>query len=282
MPLCYDAAVMITCCDNLALLSATAADSIDLIYIDPPFGTGRRRATTTSGQHYADSARDVHTTIDTLRPRLAAMHQVLKPSGTIYVHLDWRVAHYIKVLMDELFGPDNFLNEVIWHYRTGGSSRRWFGRKHDTILVYAKTCGRHTFNIVRAGAFRTDGLNYDGAGRPYKTTRKGRLYFNPDGPAATDVWDIPFLSTVATERTGYPTQKPERLLERIIAASSNPGDIVADYFCGSGTTLTVARRLGRLALGCDINSAAVDISRRRLAHVECELAEEITPMPPSN
>jgi len=163
-----------------------------------------------------------------------------------------------------LYGYDHFLNEIIWSYRSGGRSRRWFARKHDTILVYARQHGRHRFRVLREGAFRTDGLKYDDRGRPYKNTKAGRLYFHPDGPALTDVWEIPFLSTVARERVDYPTQKPERLLERIIEALTDPGDVVADLFCGSGTTLAVAERLGRRWLGCDISPKAVGVARKRL------------------
>jgi DNA modification methylase len=111
-------------------------------------------------------------------------------------------------------------------------------------------------------------MNYDDEGRPYKQTRAGRLYFHADGPALTDVWDIPFLSTVSNERTGYPTQKPEALLERIIRASSDPGDLVADFFCGSGTTLAAAARLGRHWIGCDLAPEAVEDTRRRLREVQ--------------
>ena len=148
--------------------------------------------------------------------------------------------------------------------RTAKRSQQWFGRKHDTILVYAKCRGRHTFNVQRGGSFRTAGLMSDADGRPYKSTRNGRLYFDKDGPAVTDVWDIPFLSTVALERTGYPSQKPKALLKRIIAASSDEGQLVADFFCGSGTTLVVAAEMNRAILGCDINPEAVKIADRRL------------------
>lgn len=191
------------------------------------------------------------------------MHRLLSETGSLLVHLDWRTVHYAKVMLDTLFSRDNFLNEIIWHYRTGGRCSHWFARKHDSILFYAKNKGKHTFNVLRGGKFRTDGLNIDEDGRPYKSTKKGRLYFHPDGPAITDVWDIPFLSTVSNERTGYPTQKPEALLDRIIQAASNPGDVVADFFCGSGTTLTVAARTDRRFIGCDIESAAVEIAKNR-------------------
>jgi len=200
-----------------------------------------------------------------MMPRIQACYRLLPTHGTLYVHLDYRVAHYIRIQLDTIFGEQNFLNEIIWHYRTGGLSKRWFGRKHDTILVYAKKLGAHRFCVLREGSFRTDGLLHDEKGRPYKNTKKGRLYFNAAGPALTDVWDVPFLSTVARERTVWPTQKPLALLERIIRASSNSGDLVADFFCGSGTTLVAAQRLGRRYLGCDVAKKAVAIAKKRLA-----------------
>lgn len=252
------------CCDNLELLAGLPDGIVDLIYIDPPFNTGRQKVAEDGARFNDTWEGGLDGYLAHLRPRLRHMHRILAPTGTIYVHLDWRAAAYVRLLMDELFGAGNFLNEIIWHYRTGGVARQWFGRKHDTLLMYARQRGRHTFHVLRQGDFRTDGLNYDEQGRPYKTTREGRLYFNAEGPALSDVWDIPFLSTVALERTGYPTQKPEALLERIITASSNPGDIVADFYCGSGTTLVTAARLNRRWLGCDSNPEAITITRRRL------------------
>ncbi len=239
---------------------------IDLIYADPPFFTGKRRAPASGGHAFADSwPGGVGDYVAFLRPRLAEMRRLLAPTGALYVHLDWHAVHYVKVLLDEVFGYENFLNEIVWSYRTGGLSRSWFARKHDTILTYARRAGHHKFHVLRDGAFRTDGLNMGPDGRPYKNTRAGRLYFHPEGPAMTDVWDLPFLSTVARERTGYPAQKPEALLDRIIRAATDTGDVVADFFCGSGTTLAAARRLGRRWLGCDLSAAAVRIARRRLA-----------------
>lgn len=255
----------ILCCDSLELLQEQPDETVDLIYIDPPFHTGKERRHGGTGHGYSDGRRgSLDPYLEFLSRRLTHMRRVLKNTGTICVHLDWHAVHYVKVLMDELFGYDNFLNEIIWHYRTGGVSKRWFGRKHDTILLYAKLRGHHTFNVQRAGQFRTDGLKIDQDGRPYKSTRKGRLYFHEEGPTVTDVWDIPFLSTVSLERTGYPSQKPEALLYRIIAANSNEGDLVADFFCGSGTTLVVAQELGRRYLGCDVNPEAITITCQRL------------------
>ncbi len=250
-------------CDALDLAARLPDASCDLIYIDPPFGTDSRRASQT-GQSFNDSWQDgLKGYLRFLQPHLAEFHRLLAPHGTLWLHLDWRAVHYAKIQLDTIFEPQNFMNEIIWHYRTGGLSTRWFGRKHDTILVYAKQLGRHRFHSLRGGEYRTDGLNFDG-NRPYKMTRKGRLYFNPEGPALTDVWDIPFLSTVSLERTGWPTQKPLALLDRIIRATTNEGDCVADFFCGSGTTLAAAKALNRRWIGCDKSAAAVRIAKNRL------------------
>ncbi len=287
----------ISCNDNLALMASLPDACCDLIYADPPFCTGRaqvrngavrRKRCDGTACGTKPVARDgakqrkcereqspvalldswpggVKGYLEFLAPRIREMRRLLSPTGTLYLHLDWHAVHYVKVLADDVFGADNFLNEVIWSYRTGGRSNAWFARKHDTILVYARRLGCHKFHLLRGGAFRTDGMNYDSDGRPYKKTRSGRLYFHPDGPALTDVWEIPFLSTVSLERTGYPTQKPEALLERIIRASTDPDDLVADFFCGSGTTLAVARRLGRRWLGCDSSPQAAKVAQRRLS-----------------
>jgi DNA modification methylase len=254
----------------------------DLVYADPPFFTGKNHRQTRPRQHGKRSpdpgpaSQSGHEVADSwpgglesylgfLRPRLEQMRRLLKDTGTLYVHLDWHAVHYVKVMLDEVFGFDHFLNEIIWWYRTGGRNTRWLARKHDTILAYARVMGRQKFHVLRDGTFRTDGMNHDEDGRPYKQTRAGRLYFHPDGPALTDVWELPFLSTVSLERTGYPTQKPEALLERIVQISTDPGDTVADFFCGSGTTLAVADRLDRRWIGCDISPDAVGIARSRLA-----------------
>ncbi len=246
-------------------MAGLADGCCDLIYLDPPFSSGSVRTLSRSAARYDDRWRGgIKSYLAFMMPRLQACHRLLATGGTLYVHLDYRAAHYIRIQLDTIFGEKNFLNEIVWHYRTGGVSRQWFGRKHDTILVFAKKLGSHTFHVIREGVFRTDGLNRDDDGRPYKSTKKGRLYFHADGPALTDVWDLPFLSTVSLERTAWPTQKPLALLERIIRASSDPGDLVADFFCGSGTTLVAAAKLGRRWLGCDVSPEAVRIARSRL------------------
>jgi len=268
----------IICADNLALMSTLPDACCQLIYADPPFMTGQVR-THGSGNRYDDRWPGIDDYMAFLAPRLAEMRRLLDESGTLYVHLDWRSCHHVRIELDRIFGPDQFLNEIIWSYRTGGRSKRYFARKHDNILVYARRAGKHVFNVQRDGQFRTDGLNVDDKGRRYKSTRNGRLYFHDDGPAMTDVWEIPFLSTVSRERTGYPSQKPMALLERIIRASSNPGDRVADFFCGSGTALAAAARLDRTWLGCDSSSEAVAIATRRLANVPLLLSSAETTTP---
>lgn len=260
----------VVCADNLVWMASLSDDICDLIYIDPPFMTNTVR-TQASGQSYDDRwSGGLPAYLAFLKERLLHMRRLLGENGTLYVHLDPRVCHHVRLLLDEIFGAKNFLNEIVWSYRTGGRSTRWFARKHDTILAYAKRLGSHTFNLQRAGAqaFRTEGLQLDENNHPYKMTRKGRLYFHADGPALTDVWEIPFLSTVSRERTGYPSQKPEALLERLVRASSNEGDVVADFFCGSGTTPAVAKRCGRRWLACDVSEDAIAIARERLAEAD--------------
>lgn len=258
------------CVDNLPFMRSLPDGCCDLIYVDPPFvgagamGEGAPRPPDAGRAAFPPSLPGL---LAFLRPRVERMHQLLAVRGSLYVHVDWRCVHYVKVMLDEVFGAANFLNEIIWSYRSGGRPAPWFARKHDTILLYAKQAGRHTFNRMRGGEFRTRDLVTDEQGRRYKSTKNGRIYFHPDGPVISDVWEIPFLSTVAKERVGYPSQKPETLLERVILASSNEGDLVADFFCGSGTTLAVAKRLGRRCLGCDIHPAAVEIARARLSAV---------------
>lgn len=262
----------VVCADNLGFMRSLGDGSCDLIYADPPFNSNRRvaRADRSSPGFDDRHAGGLDGYLSFLRPRLTEMRRLLSSRGLLCVHLDWRTVHYVKVMLDELFGVKQFLNEIIWAYRSGGRPAPWFARKHDTLLLYAKHTGKHTFNRLRGGAYRTRDLRLTPDGRPYKSTRKGPIEFHPDGPAVSDVWDIPFMSTVSKERTDYPTQKPQVLLERIVLAASNEGDLVADFFCGSGTTLVVAKRLKRRWLGVDINPEAIAISKRRLAEAKTD------------
>ncbi len=262
----------IACADNVVFMRSFEGACCDLIYADPPFNSNRK---VTQGGRSSEGFDDRHGGgldgyLAFLRPRLVEMRRLLSPRGLLCVHLDWHSVHYVKVMLDEILGRDHFLNEIVWSYRSGGRPARWFARKHDTLLLYARQIGKHTFNRLRGGTYRTLDLRTADDGRLYKSTRNGPIEFHPDGPVLPDVWDIPFLSTVSNERTGYPTQKPEALLVRVIRSCSNEGDLVADFFCGSGTTLVTAKRLKRHWLGCDINPEAIAITRRRLARTTAD------------
>ncbi len=265
--------------DNLHVMRQLPSQSIDVIYGDPPFFSGRQYNVIFGDQNELRSFSDIWEGgmpgyLIWLNARLYEMKRLLKATGTILIHCDWHASHYIKVEMDKVFGHENFLNEIVWSYRTGGVSKQWFSRKHDVLLFYARNNGMHKFNVQRSGEFRTEGMNYDEEGRPYKSTKKGRLYFNAEGPAMTDVWEIPFLSTVSLERIGYPTQKPEALLEPVIKAASDEGDVVADFFSGGGTTPAVAQRLKRRWVACDQSRVAVALTADRISKlVEKELGQ---------
>jgi SAM-dependent methyltransferase len=194
------------------------------------------------------------------------MKKLLAENGTIYVHTDWHVGHYIKIIMDEIFGKENFMNEIIWHYRTGNIATKFFRRAHDVILVYKK--GENpTFNPIEVKEYY-----WQIYGPRFKPSFKGRKHGKDELGEyrisfVDDVWDISAVFTLGSEHLPFPTQKPEKLLERIIKASSNEGDLIADFFCGSGTTLAVAEKLGRRWIGCDLSKYAIHITRKRLLDI---------------
>jgi DNA modification methylase len=285
----------LACADNAALLEAGAwppdagsPDLIDLIYVDPPFGTGtvRRGSPAAGAPTYRDVPDDPDRFVAWLRPRLRAMREALAAHGSLFVHLDYRSVHYVKVELDRLFGRSSFVNEIVWCYSVGGKSRRTFGRKHDTILWYAR--GRdYAFypDAVRvprkAGSHMRVVRGPDGQLVQEKTDRKtGKVYRYPvaAGKIPEDWWaDIETLNRGDAERTGWPTQKPERLLARVIAATTRPGDLVADFFCGSGTTAAVAQRLDRHFLCADAAPEAIACAATRLERSGRALAEAGTP-----
>jgi len=237
-------------------------ESIDLIYIDPPFFSKRDYYTVWNGrrvQAYTDIWEDgMPGYLVWLNARLLEMKRLLKKSSSIYVHLDWHASHYVKVELDKIFGYDNFRNEIIWHYDYGARSKTTFGSKHDNLFWYSKT-NEWKFNkddVLVPFASKMTEWRYTKGGQ------KGKPM--PSGKVPSDVWDIK-INAMSNERIGYPTQKPEVLLERIILASSNPSDVVADFFCGGGTTPAVAQRLGRRWIACDMSRVACAIARRRLA-----------------
>jgi len=190
--------------------------------------------------------------------RLRLIHQLLAPDGSLYVHCDWHSMAYLRLLLDEIFGPAQFQNEICWSYRTQGASRRRFGRKHDTLLFYTKGT-RWTFHPQTERSYMRH--RYGFAKADFKVDEQGRQYRDA---LLRDVWELPALQSSTHENLGYATQKPEALLERIIACSSDPGDLVADFFCGAGTTPAVAQRLGRRWLGCDQSAWAIHTTRKRL------------------
>ncbi len=272
--------------DCLALMEHLPSASLDLIYVDPPFATGRqqdgtaRAAGTLSYSDVWEGGLDSY--LPWLRVRLAQMHRLLKRTGSLFLHLDWRAVHHAKVICDELFGESNFRNELIWHYGSGGRAKRFFHRKHDVILWYSRTPRWRFFpDAVSVPRNRCPGCGVereqwnhlkrhtDADGRVYRTIRSaGKVYryYDDEPTVPADVWlDVSHLQQKDPERLGYPTQKPEALLRRIIAATTEPDDLVADFFCGSGTTLAVARDLGRRFLGCDASPAAVAVTAERLA-----------------
>jgi DNA modification methylase len=256
--------------------------SLDAIYIDPPFGTGIVRQN--RGLRYADRADDPEAFVAWLSPYLEHSRRVLAAHGSLFVHLDYRAVHYVKVALDHLFGRARFVNEIVWCYAVGGKSRRGFGRKHDTILWYARgddwAFYPDAVRVPRRGGSHmrlVDGVQE-------KTDRRtGRVYRYPvhAGKIPEDWWaDIETLNHSDRERTGWPSQKPQRLVERALAAVTRPGDRVADWFVGSGTTAAAAQRLGRGFVAVDREAAAIEVCLRRLAAQGHALAAAGSPPPP--
>jgi len=259
--------------DNCIILPTFPGESFQLIYIDPPFNTGKAQQRTTiktvrsshgdrtgfqgkryesqkvGSLRYNDAFSDY---LDFLEPKLVEAFRLLKRSGTLYFHIDYREAHYCKLLLDEIFGRDAFLNEIIWAYDYGGRARDRWPSKHDTILVYVKTPGEHFFDqsAIERIPYMAPGLV-----TPKKAER---------GKLPTDVWWHTIVPTNGTEKTGYPSQKPEGILKRIIQASTREGDWVLDFFAGSGTTGAAAQKLGRRFVMIESSEAAINIIERRL------------------
>lgn len=275
----------IVCGDAGDELATWPDGTVDAIYIDPPFGTGISR--TGRGHRYADRADDPDAFVAWLLPLLAHGRRVLAPRGSLFVHLDYRAVHYVKVALDRLFGRDLFVNELVWCYAVGGKSRRGFGRKHDTILWYARGADwafyPDAIRVPRRGGSHMRVVLDGGAPVQEKTDRRtGRVYRYPvaAGKIPEDWWaDVETLNHSDRERTGWPSQKPERLVERIVRAVTAPGDRVSDFFAGSGTTAAVAQRLGRGFAIVDRERAAIDLCVARLAAQGRELAARGSPPP---
>ncbi|HET8670330.1 MAG TPA: site-specific DNA-methyltransferase [Candidatus Saccharimonadales bacterium] len=263
--------------DNLAVMAALLPDyggRIQLIYADPPFFTNRKYPTRIGrgedsrkprqwqlAEGYHDHWDNLDSYLDFLYQRLTLMHRLLSPNGTLYLHLDWHADAYARLLLDEIFGADHLLNEIIWTYHGPSPIRSAFNRKHDTILAYVKG-EKYTFNV---DAVR-EPYNQNTV-KTFNSSPKAGFGKVPDlerGKVPEDWWYFPVIARLHNERTGFPTQKPIALLERIILASSNPGDHVADFFCGSGTTPFVAAQHERRFIACDETFRALHTTRSRL------------------
>ena len=266
--------------DNLPVLREMAPGSVQLIYIDPPFNTGRaqrrtriqvqrddasgdrtgfagkRYRTTVVGESGYDDRHDDY--LGFLAPCLREARRILAPTGSFFLHIDYREAHYCKVLLDEIFGRASFMNEIIWAYDYGARSKRSWPAKHDTIFWYAKDPADYTFNFAEM-----DRIPYMAPGLVGKE-KAAR------GKTPTDVWWHTIVSPTGGEKTGYPTQKPLGVLERIVKVHSSPGDTVLDFFAGSGTTGEAAARNGRDYILVDSNPEAARVMARRLARFEPE------------
>jgi site-specific DNA-methyltransferase (adenine-specific) len=264
---------LVIAADNATILSRLPDAAFDLVYVDPPFNTGRAQARHTlqvaadergervgfGGRRYSSRLLQTVSYEDAfadylafLEPRLRRCRELLASHGTLYFHIDYREAHYCKLLLDEIFGRDAFLNELIWTYDYGAKPRRRWPAKHDTILVYVRTPGAHHFD---ADAVEREPYMAPGLVTAEKAAR---------GKRPTDVWFHTIVPTNGREKTGYPTQKPEGVLRRIVAASSRPGAWCLDPFAGSGTLGAVCRQLGRPFVLIDSNPVAVEVMRERL------------------
>lgn len=248
---------------------------VKLIYIDPPFATEKEFQTGTGVKAYADKARGADF-VEFLRRRLIVAKELLADDGSIFVHLDYRKGHYLKVLMDEIFGERNFRNQIVWCYSGPSQANRYFPRKYDYILFYSATEGNNLFNIQYLP--HKSGLHNTGQVFASDSINKEFVKdLEAKGKKVEDWWiDIWATERYRGELIDYPTQKPEKLLERIIKASTNKGDLVMDFFCGSGTTLAVAEKLGRRWVGCDIGKLAIYTTQKRL--LEINKSKDLTPL----
>jgi site-specific DNA-methyltransferase (adenine-specific) len=281
--------------DNLACLRALAAEAagqVTLAYLDPPFFTNRehtawlrkagapRGSARTRVPAFDDRWRDLPEWLEALGARLAATRELLAPHGSVVVHVDPKTSHYVRVLGDEIFGDDAFASEIVWRYRRWPSKTPNFQRVHDTLLRWRRDPGatarwNQAYEPLAASTLATWG------------TTKQRAVFAKDGRRARssstdeptagvpmgDVWEIGVIAPVARERTGYPSQKPEALLERLVGALSNRGDLVLDPYAGSGTTLAVAHKMGRGFIGIDASPVALETTRARFVAIGEELAD---------
>jgi len=278
---------LLICGDNLNALDDLIKKGIraDLIYLDPPFFSKRHYEVVWGDEAEVRSFKDrwaggINVYIEWMRERIVKAYELLKSSGSLYLHCDWHAGHYLKVMLDEVFGYENFRNEIIWHY--SGWNRhgeKHFNRRYDQIYFYAKSDRSKFYSYAipweSKGEYvrlRKQKIHTDKEGREYvlsdagggKRVRRYLIEAMKDGKPIDDVWDIDKINNSSKERTGYPTQKPEAILERIIKASSKKNDLIIDPFCGCGTTLSVAQLLGRRWIGIDISTTAIRLVEKRM------------------
>ena len=257
--------------DNLIWLKKFPDKFIDLIYLDPPFFSNRHYEVIFNDGEEIRSFEDswkggINHYVDWMKDRVFELHRVLKDTGSFYIHCDWHASHYLKVMCDGIFGYNNFRNEIVWCYRGAGYPKKDFGKRHDIILRYSKT-DNYIFNLDSVRVKYADTTverfkHYIGNVRNGKDFGTQKL--NPLGKQPDDWWQIQPIAPSAKERLRYPTQKPEALLECIIKASSNKSDLVCDPFCGCGTTIAVAQRLGRKWIGIDVSPSACKLMKNRV------------------
>jgi site-specific DNA-methyltransferase (adenine-specific) len=249
--------------DNLDLMKTIESNTIDLIYCDILYGTGRKF------KDYQDLKPNRIEIENHYIPRLKEMHRILKPTGSIYLQMDTKINHWVRCIMDDIFGYERMLNEIIWCYRSQGFNKNKWSEKHDVILLYSKS-KEWTFNLE---AVRENEIGESTQKRWHKeikehglipTTKNGKVYWNSPYSPPRDWINMNALPQAHTERNGYDTQKPKELVEKFIKASSNENDLVADFYLGSGTTAEVCKELNRNFIGCDINPRAIEITLKRL------------------
>jgi site-specific DNA-methyltransferase (adenine-specific) len=254
---------MVSAVDNLELLKSQPDESVDLIYCDILYGTGK------DFMDYKDLYPIREIIEEHYLPRLKEMKRVLKSTGSIYLQMDYRIVHWVRCMMDDIFGYSNFKNEIIWSYRKWVATKDNYSSTHDNILFYTKS-KNYNFNLQyeplsketikrHKGRKQKSGIK-DGK----RTNETDNVKEQSNGTNLRNVFDISIINSNAKERIGYATQKPKALIERIIRASSNEGDVVADYYLGSGTTAVVCQELKRNFIGCDINPKAIEITNNRL------------------
>lgn len=263
--------------DCLELMQSISSNSVDLIYLDPPFFTNRHHSAINRDRTqkfcFSDAWTGLSEYAEFMELRLRQIHRILKNTGSVFLHCDKSANFLLRILLDEIFGSDQFRSEIIWTYRRWSNSAKGLMPAHQTIFYYSKTA-QFKFNRIYCPYSETTNVDQilqlrarDEHGvSVYATDQNGEVIYSGDkkGVPLSDVWEIPFLNPKAKERTGYPTQKPVLLLERVIEVASDPGDLVLDPFCGSGTTLVAARLMGRHSTGIDCSPEAVKLTKSRL------------------